>query len=228
MNVDKIKSTLRRMTFFYKFVFILLLIQIVNNTIIFIALNTIVNNPGIPEYRLICAVSQVLTLVLFVVFSKVSVKELGLYWHDISKKMRQLYAACCVFLLLLVASSYFVMWDIRYFALMTNINFGITTPLLEELVFRGYSWTKFKEQGFSNFNTLIITSIFFGLFHLGYYFQIAYAAQFHPEAPSMVTIMFLKVVTAIVLGFVFGVIRWKSGKVYGSIIVHSFLNILGK
>jgi membrane protease YdiL (CAAX protease family) len=110
---------------------------------------------------------------------------------------------------------------------MTNINFGITTPILEELIFRGYFWAKFKEQGFSNTNTLIITSIFFGLNHLGYYYQISYATKFHPDAPSMVQIMLMKVVFTTVLGFVIGFIRWKSQKVYGSVIIHSILNIVG-
>jgi membrane protease YdiL (CAAX protease family) len=215
-------------TFLFKFILILLLIHLINNAIIYFALNTIVQNPSIPKYRLICSVSQIITLVLFFVFIKPSTKELGIYWSDIKKSTKYLYVIGELLVLLLVISSYFIMSDIKYYALMTNINFGITTPILEEIVFRGYSWEKFREQGFNNFKTLIITSIFFGLFHLGYYFQISYATQFHPNAPSMVNIMFMKIVYATALGFFIGLVRWKSNKVFGPIIVHSILNILSK
>jgi len=226
MLKSKITSLFNPRAFFIKFIIILLLIQLVNNAIIFLILKTIVHNPGIPKYRLVCSFSQIITLIFFVILTKPSTKELGLYWLDIKKKMKYLYVVGGLFVLLLVVSSYFVMWDIRYYALMTNINFGITTPILEELVFRGYSWAKFKEQGFSNIKTLLITSVFFGLYHLGYYYQISYSTQFHPGAPSMTKIMFTKVFFTAMLGFIFGLIRWKSQKVYGSIIVHSILNIV--
>ena len=227
MSESKITSFFRPRAFLFKFLFILLLIHYVNNAIIFLTLNTLVHYPSIPKYRLICSISQIITLIFFVILTKPTAEELGIYWKDIKKRMKYLYVVGGLFVLLLIVSSYFIMWDIRYYALMTNINFGITTPILEELIFRGYSWAKFKEQGFSNSKTLIITSILFGLFHLGYYYQISYATQFHPDAPSMIKIMFTKVVFATLLGLIFGLIRWKSRKIYGSIIVHSILNIVG-
>jgi membrane protease YdiL (CAAX protease family) len=227
MSENKMSSLFNLRDFFYKFVLILLLVHLINNTIIFLTLNTFIQNPSIPKYRLVSSVAQIITLTLFFVFVKPSAEELGIYWPDIKKSTRYLYLFGELFVFLLVISSYFIMWDIRYFALMTNIHFGITTPILEELIFRGYSWNKFREQGFSNLKTLIITSLSFGLFHLGYYYQISYATQFHPDAPSMVKIMFTKIIFATVLGLFMGLIRWKSNKVYGPIIVHSILNIIG-
>jgi membrane protease YdiL (CAAX protease family) len=224
----RIASLSNLRAFFYKFVFILLLIHLINNAIIFFALNTFIQNPSIPKYRLICSVSQIITLALFIVSIKPSARELGLYWSDIKKSTRYLYLIGELLVLLLVISSFFIMRDMRYFALMTNIHFGITTPILEELIFRGYSWNKFREQGLSNLKTLVITSLFFGLFHLGYYYQISYATQFHPDAPSMVTILFTKIIFATVLGLFMGLMRWKSKKVYGPIIVHSIINILSR
>jgi uncharacterized protein len=227
--MNEVKVSLFNMRpFFYKFILILLLIHLINNAIIFFTINIIVQNPSIPKYRLICSISQIITLILFVVFIKPSPKELGIYWSDIKKSTKYLYMIGELIVLILVISSYFIMNDIKYYALMTNINFGITTPILEELIFRGYSWDKFREEGFNNFKTLIITSLFFGLFHLGYYYQISYATQFHPDAPSMVNIMFMKIIFATALGIIIGLVRWKSNKVYGPIIVHSMLNILSK
>jgi membrane protease YdiL (CAAX protease family) len=227
MNEVESGSPVRR-TFLHKFILILLLVQLVDNAIIFFILNTLVKNPGIPQFRLICSISQVIILVLFIFLVKPSAKELGLYWHDIKQSTKYLYITGGTMVLLLVISSYFVMVDIKLYALMTNINFGIATPLLEETVFRGYSWSKFREQGFSNLKTLIFTSIFFGLFHLGYYYQISYATQFHPDAPPMVNIMFMKVIFTVMLGLFLGFIRGKSKKLYGPIIAHSLLNIFSK
>jgi CAAX amino terminal protease family. len=227
MFENKISSLFNLRAFFYKFVLILLLVHLIINTIIFFTLNTFIQNPSIPKYRLISSVAQIITLTLFFVFVKSSAEELGIYWSDIKKSTRHLYLFGELFVLLLVISSFFIMRDIRYFALVTNIHFGITTPILEELIFRGYSWNKFREQGYSNLKTLVITSLFFGLFHLGYYYQISYATKFHPDAPSMVKIMFAKIIFATILGLFMGLIRWKSKKVYGSVIVHSILNIIG-
>jgi membrane protease YdiL (CAAX protease family) len=147
---------------------------------------------------------------------------------DIKKSTKIVYLIAGLIVLLLVISSYFIMSEIKYFALITNIHFGITTPIFEEVIFRGYCWDKFRKENFSNFTTLIITSIFFGLFHLGYYYQIEYATKFHPDAPSMANIMFTKIIFGIVLGFIMGLIRWKSKKVFGPIIIHSILNILSR
>lgn len=159
---------------------------------------------------------------------KPSVQELGIYWPDIKKSTKILYITSGSWVLLLVVSSFFIMKDIRYFALATNIQFGITTPILEEIIFRGYGWHQFKKEKLGNISVLIITSICFGIFHLGYYYQIAYATQFHSDAPSMHSIMVTKVIFATVLGFIMGLIRWKSNKVFGPIIVHSLLNIVSR
>jgi uncharacterized protein len=227
MNGINLRSAANPKSLFYKFILLLILVQLINNVLIYITLNTLINNPGIPKYRLICSFYQVITMILLFLFFKPTMNELGLYWADINKSIKKLYLAGGLLVILMVISSYYIMWEIRYYALLTNLNFGITTPLLEELIFRGYSWGKFKEQGYSNFKTLLITSAFFGLFHLGYYYQIAYATQFHPEAPPMINIMITKIVFTAILGLFLGLIRWKSKKVYGPIIIHSLLNIIG-
>lgn len=228
MNEKKVNSKFNVKSFFCKFIFILIMIQVINNLLIFFSLDMLFHNPRIPQYRLIGAVSQIITFFIFIISVKPSAKDLGIYWPDIKKSTKNLYVVGGSLVLLLVISSYFIMKDMKYFALATNIQFGITTPILEEVIFRGYGWHKFKEEKFSNFMTLIITSISFGLFHVGYYYQIAYATQFHPEAPPMVKIMLTKVIFGTVLGLLMGLIRWKSKKVFGPIIIHSILNIISR
>ncbi len=218
MNETKMYSIFNLKSFFYRFILILILIHVINNILIFFSLEILFHNPRITQYRLIGAVSQIITFFIFIISLKPSTKELGIYWSDIKKSTKILYLIGGSLVLLLVISSYFIMRDIKYFALTTNIQFGLTTPILEEVIFRGYCWNKFREEKLSNFTTFIITSIFFGLFHLGYYYQISYSTQFHPDAPSMVKIMFTKLIFGTVLGFLMGLIRWKSKKVFGPII----------
>src|ERR1035437_1333457 len=102
MLKNKITSLFNARAFLFKFLFILLLIHLVNNAIIFLTLKTIVHNPGIPEYRLICSIGQIITLILFVKFSKPTIEELGLYWQNIKTKMKYLYVFGGLFVLLLV------------------------------------------------------------------------------------------------------------------------------
>jgi membrane protease YdiL (CAAX protease family) len=104
----------------------------------------------------------------------------------------------------------------------------LTTPVLEEVIFRGYCWDQLRKNNFSDRATWIITSVIFGFFHLGYYYQIGYATRFHPDAPPMADIMLTKILFSTVLGLMMGLIRWKSRKAFGPIIIHAILNIIGK
>jgi len=227
MNETKTYSILNLKSFFYRFILILLAIQLLDNILIFLSLNTIIHKPRIPQFRLICSICQILVFIIFIVCLKPSIKDLGLTWFDMKKSSKIIYLVGGLLVLSLVVSSYFIMSDRKYFALMTNIHFGLTTPIFEELIFRGYGWEKFRNENHSNLVTLMITSLTFALFHLGYYYQISYATQFHPDAPSMINIMFMKIIFAIVLGFIMGLIRWKTKRVFGPVIIHSILNIMG-
>lgn len=44
----------------------------------------------------------------------------------------------------------------------------------------------------------------------------------------MAQIMLTKILFGTVLGFMMGLIRWKSKKVFGPIIIHAILNIVGR
>ncbi len=209
-------------------ILILLLIHLAENGILFLAVRAFVQNPNIPKFRLVSAAVTIVVSILFLIVLKPAAGQLGLAWAGIPRRTKILYCAGGAFVLLLVFSSTFIMADIKYFALATNLNFGLTTPVFEETLFRGYCWDKLRTNRFSNLATLIVTSVIFGFFHLGYYYQIEYATRFHPDAPPMVHIMLTKVLFGTVLGFLMGWIRWKSKKVYGSIILHAILNIMGK
>jgi len=206
----------------------LLLIHLIDNGILFLTIQTLIQNPSIPKFRLISSVSQIIVFILFIVSLKPSTEELGVLWTDIRKPIKIAYVAGGSTVVLLVVSSYFIMTENKAFALATNIHFGLTTPIFEEVIFRGYCWDKLRKNNFSNLNTLVLTSVIFGMYHLGYYYQIEYATRFHPDAPSMALIMLTKVLFGTILGLIMGLIRWKSKKVFGPITLHAVLNIMGR
>lgn len=226
MNQIAPGSSMTERSFLLRFILLLLFVQAVSNGLIFLFAEIVFQHPRIPQFRLIGAACDAFTFGLFLLLWKPSLRQLGLDGSDLAKRSRIAYAAVAGLILLMVISSYFIMRDIRMFALATNIQFGIVTPVFEESLFRGYGWSRFRENGWSSLRTLTLTSTLFGLFHLGYYPQIAYATGFHPGAPSMPQIMAAKVILATVLGLVLGFLRWKSRKLHGPILLHSFLNII--
>jgi len=72
-----------------------------------------------------------------------------------------------------------------FFDIAQNIRFGIFCPIFEEIIFRGYIWNKLKNSKYDDISLIFITGALFGLFHLTYYYEIAYATSFYKDAPSM-------------------------------------------
>jgi uncharacterized protein len=228
MNMIGIRSLFGKRSFMCRFIFILVFVQLISNALMFLSIRFFFHHPGIPQFRLIGAACQAVTFLVFRAIWKPSLRELGLDWSNVGRSARIGYAAGVFLVLLMVASSYFIMKESALFALATNIQFGITTPILEESLFRGYGWHGLKGESSGDRRTLIVTSVLFGLFHIGYYHQIAYATGFHPDAPPMIEIMAGKVLFGTVLGAVLGLIRWKSNGISGPLIAHAILNIMSR
>lgn len=228
MNDTKAYPITNLKSFFYKFILILIIIQIADNILTFLLAKLSISTPNIVQYRLVSMVSQIVVFIGLMAFLKPSAKDLGIEWADMKRSSKILYLIGDLIVVAMVISSYFIMPDRKYFVLITNLYFGITTPIFEEIIFRGYGWGKFRSENHGNLVTLIITTLLFGLFHLGYYFQIAYATALHPDAPSMVKIMTMKVIYGTAFGLVMGLIRWKSNKTFAPILIHGILNIIGE
>jgi uncharacterized protein len=214
--------------FLPRFLGLLGLVLLVENALIFIALRFLFHGPRIPQYRLIGAAAQIAAFAAFLLVFKPAPAGLGLDFRAARKRTKVVCGLAAGFILLLVFSSYFIMADAALFALATNIQFGLTTPVLEETVFRGYGWSRFRESGLGPWRTWALTSLLFGLYHFGYWPQVAYATSFHPGAPPMIRIMAVKAATGACMGAVFGLVRWKSGRLCGSVFLHSLLNIMSR
>lgn len=226
MKLSEVQPARERPQFLPRFILLLLFVLALENGLVWAALRFLFHQPRIPQYRLIGAACQAAAFLAFLLLWKPSLRELGLDGSALTKRSRTAYAAGTGLILLMVISSYFIMRDIRLFALATNVQFGLVTPVVEETLFRGVGWNGFIREGRSPWKALAWTSFLFSLYHIGYWPQIAYATAFHPEAPPMIEIVAWKTAFAAVLGAGLGWLRWKTGSVFGPILLHSFLNII--
>ncbi len=100
---------------------------------------------------------------------------------------------------------------------------SVVIPIFEELIFRGYVWNKLNEILKKELFTYVVTTILFGLWHLGYISSIAFRVNI-----SLVHIMFWKVVTGVSFGIVLGALRLKTKNCYSTMVLHGILNIFGR
>ena len=100
---------------------------------------------------------------------------------------------------------------------LSVVNVVILSALAEELIFRGHMWSLFEKVSVKNrlAMTLFGTSFLFGVEHLGYWLQ------FYWPLPVDAILHFLLMVLS---GFFMGLIRWISGSLWGSIVVHTVAN----
>ena len=161
------------------------------------------------------------------IFVRPSAAQLALDWRTAPRWELIVYIGLGVLALALVVSTYFLQSDL--FA--ANINAAIVIPIFEELLLRGWGWTKleraapFKASGFVNW---LVISLLFGLWHFGY--MDIYLLKVAPSNPGLDWGVFfgMKFVTTFIIGLIVGLPRWRSGRVYGSMILHSLINLFGR
>jgi len=100
---------------------------------------------------------------------------------------------------------------------------SVITPLYEELIFRGYVWNKLNTVIKKEWGTFLITTILFGIWHLGSFESIAFRVD-----TGLAKIMLMKVVVGLGYGVVLGALRLKTKNCYSTILLHGVMNIFGK
>lgn len=160
-------------------------------------------------------------------FLRPSTPELALEWKSASRIQKTIYVGLGIFTLLLIFSTYFFQPDI----FVMNLNAAIVIVIFEELLFRGWGWTKlqksasFKASGFLNW---LVISFVFAIWHFGY--LDIYLLKVAPANPDMDWGFFflMKFLTTLLIGLVVGIPRWRTKRVYGSLILHSLINLFGR
>lgn len=153
--------------------------------------------------------------------------QLGLDWKAAPRWELITYIAMAALTMILVLSTYFLQPDL----LVININAALVIPIFEELLFRGWGWKQLERSSSwkgSGFIHWLVISLLFGLWHFGY--LDVYLLKVAPANPDIDWGIFflMKFLTTFIIGLIVGLPRWRTGRVYGSIILHSLINIFGR
>jgi len=129
----------------------------------------------------------------------------------------------------------FILTALAAINLITNSDQTIPTiisclvfPLFEEPLFRGWAWNKLSPSLPSRGNdllTTILTTLLFTLWHFGYWDVVSLHV---PAEADMMHIMLMKMVITSIIGALAGIMRWKTGNIYASILVHAAWNLFGR
>lgn len=154
--------------------------------------------------------------------------QLGLVWQGASRR-EWMSTAAGGSLLVVLAGVNIVMNPSQ---LPATLDGCVAVPLFEELLFRGWGWKQIETTlpaRWRGWGALLIVTVLFALWHLGYADVIAMHMAAYPRlAAPLGWVMAMKVVIGAAVGFLAGLARWRSGRVYGSFIIHALWNLFGK
>ena len=136
------------------------------------------------------------------------------------------YKAATAALLIFMITTPVITKSISIYSIISLIYNALLTVIYEEIIFRGYIYKKMQILRGSRF-AYVYSSIFFGLWHLGYIDTILWRTSLFFTEADIPSIMFWKAVTGLIIGLILGFFRYKNNNVYSSVIVHSFINTFG-
>jgi membrane protease YdiL (CAAX protease family) len=210
-----------------RFLLLLLTIQIVRALIITGLWRLLHPMPDSPLWASMEIIAFGLIGIGLLLWFRPSREQLGLDWKSAPRGELAAYLGTGSLTLGLVIGIYFLQPDL----FIGNINSAIVIPIFEEFLFRGWGWNQlersasFKAAGFANW---LVISLVFGLWHFGY--MDIYLLKMAPANPNLDWGVFflMKFLTTFVIGLIVGLPRWRTRRVYGSLILHSLINIFGR
>lgn len=210
-----------------RFLLLVLAIQIVRALIVAGLWRLLHPAPDSPIWAYIDIIAFGLIGIGLLLWFRPSREQLALDWRAASRLEIVAYAGMGLLTLGLVISTYFLQPAL----FVGSLNSAIVIPIFEEFLFRGWGWGQlgrsapFKASGFVNW---LVISLLFGLWHFGY--MDVYLLKVAPANPTMDWGFFflMKFLTTLVIGLIVGLPRWRTSRVYGSLILHSLINVFGR
>lgn len=165
--------------------------------------------------------------VLYLIF-KPDYESLGLSIKEKSRKEKRILIGAGILVLLLIIAIPSLWNNPKAAEIIAVADAVLIFPVFEELIFRGYIWSRLKKENLREISIFTVTTVLFGLWHLGYWDTIYMTASAHFDTINMAEIMLYKVFVGAAYGIVTGLTRWKTKSAWASIIVHCFFNIFGR
>lgn len=158
---------------------------------------------------------------------KPNLQSIILDMQRVNRRTKLAYTAIILILLILIVLSP-ILYTGNVEDIRQMLEAVLLFPVFEELLFRGYIWNRLEREHMNKNLIYIITTILFGLWHLGYWDVISIKASESFASVNMRTVMFYKVCIGLGYGACTGCVRLKTKNTYSSILLHSFLNIFGR
>jgi uncharacterized protein len=210
-----------------RFLLLLLAIQMVRALIVSGVWRLLHPAPDSPIWAYMDIIAFGLIGISLLLWFRPSREQLALDWRAAPRWELAVYIGIGILTLGLVISRYFLQPDF----FIGNVSSAIVIPIFEEFLFRGWGWSQlkqsasFKASGFANW---LMISLLFGLWQFGY--MDIYLLRVAPANPAMEWGFFfvMKFLTTLIIGLIVGLPRWRTGRVYGSLILHSLINLFGR
>lgn len=142
-------------------------------------------------------------------------------------KNKKAYIILTILLLAFIVCTLFIAQIFVFSDILFFFYGSILTIIFEELIFRGFVW-KELELNKNNIYAYVITTVLFGLWHIGYVDTIIWRTSIFNVTENIGNIMLMKTITGGVLGVMFGFLRYKTKNVYSSMLLHALVNTIGK
>ena len=210
-----------------RFLLLLLAIQIVRALIITGLWRLLHPAPTSPIWAYMDIIAFGLIGISLLLWFRPTRKQLALNWRTAPRWELAVYIALGILTLGFMISTSFLQRDL----FVEHISSAIVIPLFEEFLFRGWGWHQLRRtvpiRGLGFLNWLVISFVF-ALWHFGY--MDMYLLKVAPADPTMEWGFFLlmKSLTMFVIGLIVGLPRWRTGRVYGSLILHSLINMFAR
>lgn len=124
---------------------------------------------------------------------------------------------------LIVISTPFITREYGIESIALLIYSSIVTPIFEELIFRGFVWNKLNEIFKKEWQTYLVSSLLFAVWHLGYIDGIAFRVE-----SGLANVMIWKAVTGLCFGIVLGALRLITKNSYSTMLLHGVMNVFGR
>ncbi len=210
-----------------RFLLLLLVIQLIRGLVVTGLYNVFHPASDLVRWAYMDMIAFSLVGMGLISFFRPTRRQLALEWESAPRWERIVYISVGVVTLALFGTSYFFGQDI----FIMNFDSVLVLPIFEELLFRGWGWTRLEQVAcFKNAQIVnwLVISVLFGLWHFGY--LDIYMLKVAPMWPHTQwgNFYLMKFITTFIIGIIVGIPRWRTGRVYGSILLHMLINLFGK
>ena len=166
-------------------------------------------------------------MIMIIIFSIIIIKKNHLNLDILPKDFNWKYILVSTIVFAIIFTTPIITKNYSLYDVLRLIYGSIITVIFEEIIFRGYVYKEISIIK-NHLWAYIISTIIFGIWHLGYIDTVMWRASIISPNDNILNIMFWKIITGLLFGVVVGFFRYKNKNVYSSMLVHALLNTFGR